>query len=201
MSGFDNEVVVSIGERLQTSTAQAIGIMQSLSTDISRINFTGNPQGNVSANPGSISHDPVAGNIYYKQTGTGNTGWLQLNSGYQSFIGPPVDLKVLGSTSLFTPLADFVVVQINTVGINLSGTIGTPSANFGSNNPTYDNIVNGFQSFALTTGGASGSTFGTGFGPGIVIPAGQIIKINVTITDSTATTNTQKPVLIGHYVF
>ncbi len=76
MSGFDNEVVVSIGERLQTSTAQAIGLMQSTATDVSRVNFSGNPNGNVSANPASLSHDPTSGNVWFKQSGTGNTGWV-----------------------------------------------------------------------------------------------------------------------------
>lgn len=76
MSGFDNEVVVSIGERLQTSTAQAIGIMQSTATDVSRVNYSGNPNGNVAANPASLSHDPTTGNVWIKASGTGNTGWV-----------------------------------------------------------------------------------------------------------------------------
>ncbi len=77
MSGFDNEVVVSIGERLQPSTSQAILLMQKNPTDVSRINFTGDPEGSVSANPGSLCHDPVGGQVYRKATGTGNTGWRQ----------------------------------------------------------------------------------------------------------------------------
>ncbi len=78
MSGFDNEVIVSIGERLEPSTAQAIGIMQQTATDVSRINYTGNPEGAVSANPSSLCHDPSTGIVYYKFSGTGNTGWIPI---------------------------------------------------------------------------------------------------------------------------
>lgn len=54
--------------------------MQEGATDVSRINHTGNPEGVVSANPSSLSHDPVSGNIYAKATGTGNTGWVLLGT-------------------------------------------------------------------------------------------------------------------------
>lgn len=76
MAGFDNEVMFSLGERLLPSTSQAISLMQQTATDVATINYTGDPNGNVAANPSSVCHDPVSGNVYYKQTGTGNTGWL-----------------------------------------------------------------------------------------------------------------------------
>ena len=75
MSGFNNEVLVCIGERLEVSTSQAITLMQSTATDVSRVNYSGNPEGNVSANPSSISHDPASGHVYIKGSGTANTGW------------------------------------------------------------------------------------------------------------------------------
>lgn len=81
MSGFDNEVVVSLGERLESSTPQAIMLMQKTATDVSKINYSGNPEGNVSANPASLCHDPTSGNVYYKASGTGNTGWQLLGTG------------------------------------------------------------------------------------------------------------------------
>ncbi len=80
MAGFDNEVMYSIGERLQPSTSQAITLMQKTASDVSNINFTGNPEGLVSANPSSVSHDPVSGNFYLKQTGFGTTGWIQIST-------------------------------------------------------------------------------------------------------------------------
>ncbi len=80
MSGFDNEVLYSIGQRLEPSSSQAIGLMQKGATDASIINHTGNPEGVVSANPSSLSHDPVSGNLYLKQTGTGNTGWVLIGT-------------------------------------------------------------------------------------------------------------------------
>lgn len=80
MAGFDNEVLFCTGERLLPSTTQAISLMQQTSTDVARVNYTGNPNSNVSANPGSLCHDPVSGNVYFKQTGTGNTGWVIFQS-------------------------------------------------------------------------------------------------------------------------
>lgn len=87
MSGFDNEVVVSLGERLQPSTAQAVMLMQGDPTDVSRINHVGNPNGAVAANPSSLSHDPVSGNVYIKTTGTGNTGWDLITQGTPTPVG------------------------------------------------------------------------------------------------------------------
>lgn len=81
MAGFDNEVMFALGERLQASTAQAIQLMQQTATDVSNVNFTGDPNGSVSANPSSLSHDPVSGDLWLKATGTGNTGWVLLSAG------------------------------------------------------------------------------------------------------------------------
>lgn len=78
MAGFDNEVMFALGERLQASTAQAIQLMQQTATDVSNVNFTGNPNGSVAANPSSLCHDPVAGDVWIKATGTGNTGWVKI---------------------------------------------------------------------------------------------------------------------------
>lgn len=80
MAGFDNTVVFSAGERLSPSSAQDIIRMQESATSVARVNYTGNPEGNVSANPSSLCHDPVSGNIYFKQSGTGNTGWVLITS-------------------------------------------------------------------------------------------------------------------------
>ena len=57
MSGFDNEVMYAIGNRLEQSTAQAISIMQKTVNDVSLINYGGNPETTVSANPSSMSQD------------------------------------------------------------------------------------------------------------------------------------------------
>lgn len=80
MSGFENTIVFSSGEKLSPSSSDDILRMQKTSTDVSRINHTGNPEGVVSANPSSLSHDPVSGDVYLKQTGTGNTGWILIST-------------------------------------------------------------------------------------------------------------------------
>ena len=95
MAGFDNEVMFALGERLLPSTAQAILLMQQQSTDVARINHTGDPEGAVSANPSSISHDPVSGALYLKVSGTGNTGWQEIVPG-----GASITLTADDSNSL-----------------------------------------------------------------------------------------------------
>lgn len=76
MSGLQNKIVYSEGSKITPSSAESITNMQQNSTDIADINYTGNPEGAVSANPGSFCRDPVSGNIYSKASGTGNTGWI-----------------------------------------------------------------------------------------------------------------------------
>jgi pectin methylesterase-like acyl-CoA thioesterase len=81
MAGIENKIFFGEGLKLQPSSSDSILRMQENIDDVSTINHTGDPEGVVSANPSSISHDPVSGNIYLKQTGTGNTGWINLTPG------------------------------------------------------------------------------------------------------------------------
>lgn len=80
MAGIGNAILFAQGLRLQPSTSPDIVQMQKTVNDVSSINFTGDPNGNVSANPSSMCHDPSAGNVYLKQTGTGNTGWVAVGA-------------------------------------------------------------------------------------------------------------------------
>ena len=83
MSGFDNEVLYCIGERLQPSTTQAITLMQKTADDVSIMSIIGSPEGVDSANPASLAHDRANGNLYLKKSGTGNTGWLPISTNSQ----------------------------------------------------------------------------------------------------------------------
>jgi hypothetical protein len=82
MPGWNNGVSFGQAFQITPSDAEDIDLAQRGSADnVSILNYSGNPEGLVSANPSSLSHDRTGGDIYYKQTGTGNTGWLPLNSG------------------------------------------------------------------------------------------------------------------------
>lgn len=111
MSGFDNEVLYCSGERLEPSNAQSILLMQQAPTNIARINFNSNPQGAVAANPSSLSHDVLTGNVYIKQTGTGNTGWT-LIMGFQR-TATATDYNVLVSDYLISVTSTASLVTIN----------------------------------------------------------------------------------------
>lgn len=83
MSGFDNEVLYCIGERLQPSTTQAITLMQKTGDDVSEMNVVGSPEGVHAANPSSLAHDRAGGQLYLKRSGVGNTGWLPISTNSQ----------------------------------------------------------------------------------------------------------------------
>jgi len=94
MAGIQNTSLFSQGERLQTSGAGDISYMQTNPTDVARINYSGNPEGVIDANPSSFCHDPVSGNVYIKESGTGNTGWQQ--------IGGEITPPPIGSLAYFS---------------------------------------------------------------------------------------------------
>lgn len=50
----------------------------STTTTVGLYTGTGSPEGNLSARPGSMYLNRSGGKPYYKDSGTGNTGWLQL---------------------------------------------------------------------------------------------------------------------------
>ncbi len=119
MAGFDNEVMFALGERLQASTAQAITLMQQTATDVSRVNFSGNPNGTVAANPSSLSHDPTSGNLWLKATGTGNTGWVLLTAGGVTLTADDTNsltgtaFNLFGQKASTTPVMDTLVAGGN----------------------------------------------------------------------------------------
>src|SRR5215468_7684670 len=78
MAGIENNIFFGGGIKLKTSSADDIFRMQETSTDVSRVNYIGNPNGNISANPSSLCHDPSSGNVYFKQIGTDSNGWILL---------------------------------------------------------------------------------------------------------------------------
>jgi hypothetical protein len=146
MAGFDNEVLYASGIRLEPSDAQAIQLMQLTATDVSRINYTGDPEGAVSANPSSLSHDPVSGVIYQKVSGTGNTGWAAMGGGgssvyFQSYLTSPV--TVAASDTTFTIIFDTPTVNVGSGYNAATGVFTAPSTGFYAFNSTvYFNDLN-----------------------------------------------------------
>lgn len=81
MPGNDNGVYYGTGFRIDESDARSIGNMQKNATCESLINYSGDPEGNVSANTGSMTYDRTNGTSYIKRTGTGTTGWERIQQG------------------------------------------------------------------------------------------------------------------------
>ncbi len=86
MAGIENKIIYGQGFKLQPSGADDIARMQNTDT-ASFVNFDATPEAAVSANIGSLCIDRIAGNLYIKQTGTGNTGWNLLGSGIVTING------------------------------------------------------------------------------------------------------------------
>ena len=148
MAGFDNEVLYASGIRLESSDAQSILLMQLASTDVSRINYTGNPEGAVSANPSSLSHDPVSGVIYQKISGTGNTGWIPIGGGggssvyFQAYLTSPQ--AVAANDTTYTIVFDTAITNVGSAYNTANGIFTAPSSGYYSFSSTvfFNNLTN-----------------------------------------------------------
>lgn len=144
MAGFDNEVLYAVGERLLPSSAQSISIMQQApnTTNVSRINYVGNPNGAVSANPSSLCHDPVSGDIWRKTAGIGPFSWATIGTGVISVSGTP---NRITSTGGLAPIIDIDATYVGQTSITTLGTVTTgvwngtavDSTHGGTNQTTY----------------------------------------------------------------
>lgn len=163
MSGFNNEVLYAVGERLQTSSAQAITIMQDTLNDpgftnVSRINYVGNPNGVVSANPSSISHDPTSGFLWLKVSGTGTTVWSKI-------VASPVS----GFIQTLTGNSGGVIAPDGAGNIN---TLGTGSITIAGAGNTLTSQLTGLTNHAVLIG--AGTATITKLGP--TATAGQVLQ-------------------------
>lgn len=166
MAGIDNTIIFSSGERLLESTLTDIIRMQATTDSVSRINYEGDPEGFVSANPSSLCHDPVSGNIYFKQTGTSNTGWSKLNDGLSfDSITPtsgtsPVLPTSLGNLSMLGQDGLSFIGSTNTVTVSPRGAgsfnmfLGQSAGNAGLSGSS-NVILGAFSGTALTSAGST----------------------------------------------
>ncbi len=198
MAGIENTLIFSSGEKLQPSTSQDIIGMQSVSTDVARINHTGDPNGVVSANPSSLCHDPVSGLVYFKSTGTGNTGWIPA-TGVLSLGNLNINFLNTGVIPLFTTVnRSFLITGFAYLGIDISNVIVPGSFNMGWTAPDYDDY---FTTFGTPIVPATGNIQVT-LPPSadtIIVPPLTTFSINV-VTATTATTDTEKVCVQGFYI-
>lgn len=131
-----------------------------LDTGIAIFAVPSNPEGIVSAFPGSFAID-VAGNWYRKSIGTGNTGWVSSNAGSTSNLVRrlPTDISVVGNIGAgldtlhtFTLPANSLATDGDYLNVHYSGIFAANSAstkrvviNFGGvvvSNPGLTDITN-----------------------------------------------------------
>lgn len=125
MAGIENNIIYGGGFKLQTSSSRDISDMQRTSLDVSSINHVGTPQGSISANPSSLSHDPVSGIVYIKQSGTGNTGWAALSTTLGTVTSVSGTTNRITSTGGATPVIDISASYVGQSSITTLGTITT----------------------------------------------------------------------------
>jgi hypothetical protein len=121
MAGFENNVVYGAGFKLQTSSARDISDMQRTASDVSNINYVGDPEGVISANPSSLCHDPVSGILYRKNSGTGNTGWVVVGAASASTM-----FSLAMTTDQTVPEGSFQNISYDTVLIDTASAWGAP---------------------------------------------------------------------------
>ncbi len=172
MSGFDNEVMYASGERIESSTTQAIALMQKTASDVSIINYTGNPEGLISANPASLCHVPSTGALYKKNSGTGNTGWNAIQSGNST---------LTGNSGTATASSGNINVVTSNSTVKFTGSGSTLTQDFG-----LANLVLGDSLPSLTTG-----TNNVGLGQGVlnsVTGSSQNVAIGINCLSSLTST-------------
>jgi hypothetical protein len=125
MAGIGNNTVFGNGFRLEPSASTDISDMQATANDISFVNFTGSPNGNVSANPSSMCHNPSTGDLYVKSTGTGNTGWSLISNAGSTVTSVTGTANRITSTGGTTPQIDIDAAYVGQTSITTLGTITT----------------------------------------------------------------------------
>lgn len=196
MSGFDNDVVYGKNADFTTSDNQDVNENNGLVEDgklwigSTALNVGGTHinVGSLVCSDGSVSIEYVSPNLDIKMTGI------------QCIRTETVDMKSTGVTPLFTPTADFIVLSISFVGVDITGTIGLPTMNFGWTASSYNDLANGNTSNVSATDRYCiiNAAFGVVDSP--ILPSGSTLNVNVTSADATATTNTQRIDIIGYYV-
>lgn len=146
MAGIDNSVVNGIGLRIDPSTATALTIMQDEADGVGFLNVDGDPEGNEAANPASLAMDRTNGALYLKVSGTGNTGWEQIES------GTDVATTYTADSGSATPAAN----NLNVLG-------GTACSTSGSGSTLTINVDGGGFEWVDVTGTSDDLEANTGF--------------------------------------
>jgi hypothetical protein len=167
MSGFDNEVMFATGERLEPSSANDIITMQKGTNSVSDVNYIGDPNSNVSANPSSLSHDPSSGFLWLKVSGTGTTVWQRL---FPSPTPPILSVLTANATPQFvlsgtTETVDFGITNLllGSPGSSITsatGNVGLGLQALSAISSGIDNVAVGLQSAFLITSGHSNTAVG-----------------------------------------
>lgn len=167
MSGFDNEVMFTPGERLEPSSANDIITMQKGTNPVSRVNHIGDPNGAVSANPSSLSHDPSSGFLWLKVSGTGNVVWQRL---FPSPTPPILSVLTANATPQFnlvgtTSTVDFGITNLllgspGSAITSATGNVGLGLQALPAITSGINNVAVGFQGAFRITSGHSNTAVG-----------------------------------------
>lgn len=216
MAGFDNEVMFAPGERLEVSSTLNIQSMQQVATDVSRVNFSGNPNGIVPANPSSISHDPTTGNIWRKASGVGTTLWELLNGvlTLQGNTGGKVSPDGTGNINIITANAsvgfagsgntltiDFQDLTFTNLVLGSKPSGGQGLAGFGTNalaSVTTGRYNTGLGSFSLNAATTANFATMVGNSSGLLLVSGQF-NTGVGFSSLASITNTDGSTGLGYF--
>lgn len=127
------------------------------------------------------------------QLGVGNA-----NSIPQNIFSASVDFTSASVTPIFTSTGNFLITNLFIYSTDISGVSTSAACNFGWTSSNFDDFISGGSNTNTATGQfinmeAVGNTYP-------VVPVGETFSINVTLPDSTATTNIGTIILQGMYV-
>lgn len=136
----------------------------------------------------------------YIDTTTGQLGSIALDNQSDTIAirSTLIDMTQTGITTLFTPEANFIVTGFTAYAQTITGTAGSPVANFGWTNPLYNDTLTGYTTFSPTQGNYNNFALSGSNVP--VVPASTPFVINVTTADVVATANIQRIDILGYYL-
>lgn len=85
MAGSRNNTQYSAGYNILPTTSNETVTLQLESTATALYNISGNPEGLIMANVGTLALDRTGGDLYQKKTGTMATGWAIVGGGSSAF--------------------------------------------------------------------------------------------------------------------
>jgi hypothetical protein len=136
-------------------------VMQNGTNVVSTVNYTGDPNNNVAANPSSLSHDPISGFLWLKIDQTDTLHWQRL---FPSPTPPILSVLTANATPQFALAGTTATLDFNLTNLALGSslpaiTVGTQNVAMGSG--ALKSVTSGSTNVCVGFNAATALTSGT----------------------------------------